>query len=71
MKLKEIKQMIKNGGAIDITNYSLDQINKLRPDLEAVKVSLGIYGVNGAIFKSKDNKIYAIRARNTNLFTLV
>lgn len=71
MKLKAIKQMIKNGVAIDITNYSLKQINTLRPNLTAVKLSFGKYGANGAVFKSKDNKIYAIRARNTNLAALV
>lgn len=71
MKLKEIKQMIKNGAAVDITNYSFENVNKLKPELTLIKTTRGVYGVNGAIFKDKNNKIYAIKSRNTNLSMLI
>lgn len=71
MELKEIKQMIKNGAAVDITNYSFESTSKLKPTLELLKTTRGVYGVNGAIFKDKNNKIYAIKSRNTNLLMLI
>ena len=71
MKLKDIKQLIELGVAIDITNYSTEQIDKLRPNLTTKKVSFGKYGPNGAIFVGENYKVYAIRTRNTNLAILI
>ena len=45
----------------DITRYSL----------EAIAISSGIYGLNGALLKDENGKLYAITARNTNLAQLV
>ena len=70
MKLKEIKQLIKNGAAVDITNYRAKQVLELGKNLEKVEISFGKYGMNGALFRDKNNKLYAIRTRNSNLFIL-
>ena len=68
---KQLKDMVKEGVAIDITEhpdvYNLSREKKL----ECIGTGLGIYGLNCAMFKDKDGKIYVITKRNTNLLTLV
>lgn len=71
MKLKEIKAI----NAKDITSFSEEDIKKLvkkENGLETVSISLGTYGMNGALFQGNNSKtLYKITARNTNLFYLV
>lgn len=70
VKQKYIKEMIRNGEVIDITNYSLEDIDRLGR-LEKVCYSMGIYGLNGAVMKSiKNGKFYGVGSRCTNVFYL-
>lgn len=62
---KTIKQLVKEGAATDIEKM------KKRPrtvDLELLGISMGINGMNGALFKHKNGKLYAIASRSSLLF---
>ena len=74
MTKKEIKGYIANGAAVDITNYSHSEIQELykRIEKDIIGVSTGIYGMTGALIKDrKTGDLYAITARNSNLFYMV
>ena len=68
---KQLKDMVEEGVAVDITNHP--DVYKLSREkgLDCIGTGLGIYGVNCAMFKGNDGKIYVITKRNTNLLTLV
>ena len=40
-------------------------------NLETIAVSSGIYGLNGALIKDENGKLYAITVRNATLAQLV
>lgn len=69
---RQIKAMVKNGIAIDISNHD----NKDRQELESregwldrIGYSVGVYGLNAALFKGhKTGQLYAITARTTALY---
>lgn len=64
--LREIKRYVSLGAAIDITTAELPAIQE---PFEKIGVSRGIYGMNGGLLRGKSSgTIYAITARNTNLF---
>ena len=67
---KQLKDMVAEGLAVDITNHP--DVIKVSKDkgLELVGTGFGINGMNCAMFKGKDGKIYVITARNSNLLTL-
>ena len=71
MKLKDIKSI----NAKDITSFSEEEIKKLvkkENGLETISTSLGIDGMNGALFQGNNSKtLYKITARNVNLFYLI
>jgi hypothetical protein len=65
---KQIKDYVRDGLAIDVTNYGFTQMNDLLHsiDKEIVGVSRGTYGVNGVLFKdAATGQFYAVCARNT------
>ncbi len=67
---KQLKELVNQGIAIDITNYSFVQTNELLNsiNIEKIAYSRGINGLNGGLFKdNKTNKFYAIIARNSIL----
>lgn len=67
---RQLKKLVNQGIAIDITNYSFTQTNELlnNIDIEKIAYSRGINGLNGGLFKdNKTNKLYAITARNSTL----
>jgi hypothetical protein len=67
MKQKEIKNLIKIGAAVDITNKETNE--DIWRNIERIAVSRGIHGMNGGLLKDKRNGVlYAITARNSNLF---
>lgn len=70
---KSLKKYVAAGIAHDITQYSFEEAEALRRahSLETIAVSSGIYGLNGALLKDENGKIYAITARNTTLAQLV
>lgn len=64
----EVKQKeIRHATAIDITNWSEEQIKQL-PRLKEVAVSFGIYGMNGMLLSDSEKNHYKIVGRATNLF---
>ena len=70
---KMLKNLVKNNIATDITNFNFDQINALRKShsLDAIAISHGVYGMNGALFKDECGNQYAICGRSSALFQLV
>lgn len=64
--LREIKRFVSLGVAQDITAARLPAIHE---PFEKIGVSRGIYGINGGLLRGQSSgTIYAITARNSNLF---
>ena len=69
---KELKKLVANGMAQDITHYNFDEAKALwEHGITKVGYSSGTYGINGALFQDDENgEYYAITARNSTLFQL-
>ena len=69
---KTIREFVNNGEAIDITNISFADANKLRDDegwLDTEFYSMGVYGCNGCVLKGHNTgNRYAITGRTNSLF---
>lgn len=64
--LREIKRFVSLGLAQDITTANCPAIKE---PFEKIGVSRGIYGINGGLLRGQSSgTIYAITARNSNLF---
>ena len=70
---KALKKHVTVGIAKDITRYNSEEAEALHRahSLDTIAVSSGIYGLNGALLKDENGKLYAITARNTTLAQLV
>lgn len=69
---KEIKKMIESGKATDIRYASDIELKKLKEnDLDMIAFSIGIYGINAALFEDKNRNKYTIAARTSNLLSLI
>jgi hypothetical protein len=70
---KDIKDLVRNGDAICIDNYSFDEANDLYDrGYDVIAVSKGTYGMNGALLRMRDtDELLAITTRNSILFQLV
>ena len=70
---KALKEHVAAGIANDITRYSFEEADALHRAhcLETIAVSSGVYGLNGALLKDENGKLYAITTRNTTLAQLV
>lgn len=66
MTLKEIKRLVINGHAADITTAE-----NIPAGLSVVGYSSGIYGVNGALLSDNSGNLYAVTARCSNLFRVL
>lgn len=65
--LKEIKNLVALGAAVDITNapFNLGTYRRLDP----IGVSRGKYGMNGGLLRDNENgQLCAITSRNSALF---
>ena len=73
MTQKEIKQLVKLGVAEDISYLSFDACNDLMNAhrFTTLNVSTGTYGMNGALFRDENGKLYAITSRTSTLFQMV
>ena len=73
MTQKEIKRFVSLGAAEDITHLSFDACNALKEahNFTTLNVSTGVYGVNGALFKDENGKLYAITSRTSTLFQII
>lgn len=70
MTQKQIKDYVRDGIAIDITNYEFDEMNQFlrEHNLDKIAVSRGVYGMNGGLLQDRDTgEMYAITARNSAL----
>lgn len=69
---KSLKAMAEAGYAKDITTFGDDNTRQLQKEhgrLEVVKTTKGVYGMNGAILRSrKTGEYFVITSRNSNLF---
>lgn len=69
---KQLKELVKNGIAKDITyagNEEYEKIRDIEGNLIAIGYSHGIYGTNGLLIKGyKTKQLYAITARSTAIF---
>lgn len=69
---KQLKELVRNGIAKDITNADNEEYKKIRDiedDLITLGYSRGKYGANGLLIKGyKTRTLYAITARSTALF---
>lgn len=70
---KGLKNLVKTGAAVDITNYNFTQAQALNRahSLDKIGYSSGVYGLNGALLQDESGTLYAITARNTTLAQLV
>ena len=72
---KTLKEYAKYGLATDISNYDdkqLDKLLKKHGKLEHLKTSHGVYGQNGALFKSgKTGEYFVLTNRSGNWYRLV
>lgn len=70
---KALKRHVAAGTAQDITLYSFEEAAALQRahSLEAIAVSSGVYGLNGALLKDENGRLYAITARNRTLAQIV
>ena len=64
---KELKRLIANGVAIDLTN-SKDR-KDLPENYTQIGYSASVYGCNGKLLKGESGKLYAITSRTTAIFT--
>ena len=69
---REIKALVKNGEAIDISNHDNNDRQELKARegwLEKRGYSAGVYGLNGGLLKGHNSgTLYAITARTTSIF---
>ena len=72
---RQLKQMVRDGFAEDITNIGFDGARKLREEegyLEIIGTGYGVYGVNCAWLKGRNTGTnYVITTRNSTLESLV
>ncbi len=73
MKQKEIRRLVALGLVEDITYLSFDACNDLRNahSFTTLSVSMGVYGINGALFRDENGKLYAITSGTSVLFQMV
>ena len=70
MTQKQIKDYVRDGAAIDITNYGFGEMDQFlrEHNLDKIAVSRGVYGMNGCLLQDRDTgELYAITARNSAL----
>lgn len=68
-KLKQIKEFVEFGWAIDVTTREPDQLPK---HYEKVGYSTGVNGLNGCLVKDLDTGLYyAVVGRSSNIFILM
>lgn len=70
---KQLRQFTLNNVAVNITNYSFEEVKYLRANhnLKKIGYSLGVYGLNGGLLKdTKTGTLYVITKRTGALFQL-
>lgn len=69
----QLRAMVRDGKAEDITNYSFEEANDLYDrGYDVIGVSSGTYGINGALLRMRDtDELLVITSRNSTLLQLV
>jgi len=69
MKIKTTQKYIKAYDAIDLTTDGKKdkELHKIT-NTGTIAYSMGVYGINGIVFKGNDGNVYKVTARNTALF---
>ena len=70
MTQKQIKDYVRDGAAIDITNYGFDEMDQFlrEHNIDKIAISRGVYGMNGGLLQDRNTgELYAITARNSAL----
>ena len=73
-KQVDFKRMAQYGEAIDITNWSDENLMMLRQNSDLIKVAIssGVNGMNGALLQDlRTGCLYVITSRNSTLFRMV
>lgn len=69
---KQLKDMVKEGIAVDVTRYGIKEADALREKegwLKQVGYSSGVYGCNGQLWQGNNTKtLYAITSRTTAIY---
>ena len=69
---KAIREFAKANQAIDITFADFETVDNILCLDHPVRIaySVGIYGVNAALYKGESGKLYAVTSRSTTLFQM-
>jgi hypothetical protein len=73
MTVKAIKNYVVDGVAVDITAYTFTQTKDFlkKHTIEKIAYSSGQYGINAGLIQDvASGQLYAITARNSNLFMI-
>lgn len=74
LKLKDIKEIGKRAGAVDLTYLTDEEIRKYKKDekwFNELGYSMGVYGCNGVLLQGKQTKtLYVITARTGALYCI-
>lgn len=73
VKQKDIRNMIRNGSALDITNMDSNTLYALMDHAKTINriyYSAGVYGCNGAVIEIDGTK-YATCSRCSNMFIIL
>ena len=62
---KELRNLVKSGRAIDVTN---DSSRTITENYTQIGYSAGVYGCNGRLFRGDSGQLYVITARTTAIF---
>lgn len=69
--LKQIKELAVALSAIDLSPYDFDECRILTNRVYPIMYSVGTYGINGAVWRDKDDKYYYTTKRGSALFMLM
>lgn len=69
---RELKEMSRHYGAIDITNAQHNVIEEIRKTvgLNKIAYSSGVYGCNGYLLEDNNGKKYVIIGRVSNIYVV-
>lgn len=70
---KEIKELIRTGAAVNISDYSFSDTTEFLKShsIEKIGTSCGIYGINGGVIQDiNSGELYAIAKRNSTLLMI-
>ena len=64
--IKQLKDLVKQGAVIDVTNAH--KRTEIPESYTQVGYSFGVYGCNGMLLKGESGKLYAVTSRTTAIY---